>query len=78
MNENHVIDSWVAELALGARTSRARWPRPARPAEADFGSVAGGTELAPVAARPVSRRISALLERPRSGGGALRPCLPGA
>ena len=76
MNENHVIDSWVAELALGARTSRARWPRPARPAETAAGLAAVSTELAPVAARPVSRRLSALLERPRSGGGALRPCLP--
>ena len=75
MNENHVIDSWVAELALGARTSRARWPRAARPAEAEVAAIAGSTELAP-AARPVSRRITALLDRPRSGSGALRPCLP--
>jgi hypothetical protein len=78
MNDNHVIDSWVAELARGARTSRARWPRPARPAEAEAGLGMVSTELAPIAARPVSRRLTALLERPRSGGGALRPCLPTA
>jgi hypothetical protein len=75
MNENHVIDSWVAELALGARTSPARWPRSPRTAVAE---PAVSMELAPVAARPVSRRITALLARPRSGNGALRPCLPTA
>jgi hypothetical protein len=77
MNENHVIDSWVAELALGARTSRARWPRAARSAEIETGLGVGGTELAPIAARPVSRRLAALLDRPRSGSGALAPCLQG-
>ncbi len=76
MNENHVIDSWVAELALGARTSRARRPHAARPAEADVAEIAGATELGP-AAWPVSRRITALLDRPRSGGTAMRPCFQG-
>jgi hypothetical protein len=77
MNENHVIDSWVAELALGARTSRARRPHAARRAEADVASIARVTELAP-AAWPVSRRITALLDRPRSGAAAaMRPCFQG-
>ena len=69
MNQNHVIDSWVAELALGARNSRNGSARQK--------DVANGTRRAPVAARPVSRRIATLLDGPRSGA-SLRPCLPTA
>ena len=70
MNQNHVIDSWVAELALSARASRIRSQRQLAAAiESEAGT-------RPALANPVGRRIAALLERPRSSTGSLRPCLP--
>jgi hypothetical protein len=66
MNQNHVIDSWVAELALDARNSRAASLSQATPGRRRFAS------------RPVGRRIASLLDRPRPTGASLRPCLPTA
>jgi hypothetical protein len=67
MNQNHVIDSWVAELALGARNSR--------------NGSASLTAAAPAKGRTqvaVGRKMAALLERPRSSGASFQPCLPTA
>jgi hypothetical protein len=66
MNQNHVIESWIAELALDARTSRAASLPQATAGRGHFAS------------RPVGRRIAALLDRPRPNGASLRPCIPTA
>jgi hypothetical protein len=70
MNENHVIDSWVAELALGARNSRN--------GSARLTDAPRGASRTSAAVRPVGRRIATLLEAPRSNGASFRPCLPTA
>jgi hypothetical protein len=68
MNQTHVIDSWIAELALGARS------KPARPAT-EVAAVSWGREPARIAAKPVARRLAAR-DRQRPARGSLQPCLP--
>jgi hypothetical protein len=69
MNQSHVIDSWIAELALGA------WSKPARPAS-EVAAEGWGREPARIAAKPAARRLVAARGRQRPASGSLRPCLP--
>jgi hypothetical protein len=69
MNQSHVIDSWIAELALGA------WSKPARP-DTELAAVSWGREPARIAAKPAPRRLALAPGRRGAARGAFRPCLP--
>jgi hypothetical protein len=71
MNQNHLIDGWLAQLRFDSRPARAERRHAASAAQADGSAVPSTVFAAPATARP---SVDVRPRRRLHGAGAMRPC----